>query len=188
VHTTFFHRITGRKSLIVGAGCAILLLAVAGGAVAVAAPPQKLLPKPNGDAQVQQALATARRHPRPKTAPAARPVPQPPPVRPVGIVEMRQGPFPATDFAVKNLWRGQVGTSWLLVYAGTERGRAGAPDRAAIRVFAETPDLHTTLIGTFPVKNEAQAVRVARASGNIVELQTEGGSKVSFDLLTRQFK
>jgi hypothetical protein len=179
---------TSRKSVIVGASCAILLVALAGGAIAAAAPPEKLLPKPHGDSRVQQALASARTHPRPKTARVALAAPPSPPARRAGIVEMRQGPFPATDFTVRNLWRGPVGTSWLLVYAGTERGRSGAADRAAVRVFTETPDLHMTLIGTFPMRNGARALRVAGARGNVVELQTERGSKVSFDLLTHQFK
>src|SRR5215469_5547194 len=90
VRNILSHLATSRKSLIASAGCAIFLLALAGGAIAVAAPPQKLLPKPQGDAQVQQALAAARAHPRPKTAAVARPATQHLPARQAGVVEMRQ--------------------------------------------------------------------------------------------------
>jgi hypothetical protein len=179
---------TTRKPLIVGAIAALVVLAVAGSVIAAASPANRLLPKPHGDAEVQQALAAARVHPRPKTAPAARPVPQPPPTRRAGIVEMRQGPFPATEFAVRNFWQGQVGASWLLVYAGAKRNSDGLADQAAVRVYDETPDLHMTLVGTFPVNNGSRAVKIAGVNGNLVELQLDGESRAFFDLLTHQYR
>ena len=170
--------------------CAIVVLVLAT-SVATAAGAERLLPKPGGDAQVQQALAAARAHTRPKTqagAAAARPKPQPLPTRKAGVLDMRQGPFSATDFAVQNFWRGQLGASWLLVYAGTRRSPEGAPDQAAIRVYSESPDLRLTLIGTFPLNDGSKAARVSGSNGSMVELQTDGGRKISFDLNARQFK
>jgi hypothetical protein len=171
------------------AGIAALIVVVGGESViASAAPVGALLPKPQADLAVQQALAAARAHPRPKPVVPVRPVPQPAPARPAGILEMRQGPFPATEFTVRNVWQGPIGAGWLLVYAGARRGAPGGADQAAVRVYSETPDLHMTLIGTFPASNASGAVRIAGASGTRIQLQTDTGSTLAFDLLTDQYE
>jgi hypothetical protein len=170
---------------LVGIGACVLLLG-AGTAVAAGGQPT-LLPKPEANQRVQQAIATARAHPRPKVT-SARPVSRPLPARRAGTVEMRQGPFPATEFTVRNVWQGQVGDAWLVVYAGAKRQGASGPDQPAVRVYSETPDLHLTLIGTFPVTGAAGPVRVAGASGNLIDVQTDTGAHASFNALTHRFE
>ena len=167
---------------------AVLVIVGGDSVIASAAPAGKLLPKAQADLTVQQTLAAARAHARAKPGVHVRPIPQPQPVRHAGIIEMRQGPFPATEFTVRNFWQGPIGSDWLLVYAGAKRSPDGGVDRAAVRVYSETPDLYVTLVGTFPVVNAIGAVRIAEASGDRIELQSDKGSKVGFDLLTRQFE
>src|SRR5436190_7181291 len=53
-------------------------------------------------------------HPRLKPAPQAPPH-QPDPTRQAGIDNaMHQGPFSASEFTVRNMWQGPVGTDWVL--------------------------------------------------------------------------
>jgi hypothetical protein len=177
-----------KKLLELASVVALLVLVGGDGVIASAEPAGKLLPKAQADFAVQQTLAAARAHPRQKPGEGGRPAPQPRPARRAGIIEMRQGPFPATEFAVRNVWQGPIGSAWLLVYAGAKRGPGGGADQAAVRVYSETPDLHMTLVGTFPVANQVGSVRIAGANGHRIELQTDNGSRVAFDLLTQQFE
>ena len=142
------------------------------------------------DEQQQQALAQARFHPRPKLPAAGlAPVSQPPPQRHAGIVAMRQGPFLSTTFAVRNFWQGPVGSDWVLVYAGATRDSPnGPPTRGALRIYSETADMRLSQIGTFAAAPGTGPLTITAASGNLLQLRTDRGVSLSFNLQTHQYQ
>lgn len=140
--------------------------------------------------QEQQALAQARANPRPKL-PSARlaPAAQAAPRRQAGIIAMRQGPFPRPTFDVRDVWQGPVGSDWVLAYAGAVPDAPGAsPTRGAIRLYTESADLHLTLLGTFPAAEGTGPLTITAESGNLLQLRTDDGTTLSFDLQTRQYR
>jgi hypothetical protein len=61
-----------------------------------------------------------------------------------GIVDQRQGPFSATQFAVGNLYRAHVGNRWLFVFAGATKAPDGQAQQSALdrsRIAAVTEPL-----------------------------------------------
>ena len=140
--------------------------------------------------QEQRALAQARANPRPKLpsaglAPAAQAAPQ----RQAGIIAMRQGPFPRSTFDVRDVWQGPVGSDWVLAYAGAAPDApAASPTRGAIRVYTETADLHLTLLGTFPAAEGTGPLTITAISGTLLQLRTDSGATLTFDLQTRQYR
>jgi hypothetical protein len=119
------------------------------------------------------------------------PRPQPPPQLAAGIINMHQGPFPASEFTVSNFWQGPVGSQWLLVYAGAEPGGAGSGDRSALRVYTQTTNslggLDLSLQGTF-VPGTTGILTIEGVSTASMLLRSSGGTSLVFDLVTRRFK
>ena len=139
----------------------------------------------------QAELAQARSHPRPKLPSAGlAPAVEALPPRQAGIIAMRQGPFPPTQFLVRAVWQGPVGSAWVLVYAGATRGAAASapPSEGALRLFQESSTMHLTPIGTFSAPDGTGPLTITAASGNRLQLTTDGGTSLSFDLVTRQFR
>src|SRR5690348_11077783 len=117
-------------------GLAALVFGAVGTAVGVGLagqnPPRSHVPAGlAGDkaAQVQRQVdeverARGRRKPAPAdvggAAPYGTPSPASAPARTAGINnEMRQGPFPSSEFRVSNFYQGPASGRWYLVYAGT---------------------------------------------------------------------
>jgi hypothetical protein len=115
--------------------------------------------------QIAAGRATAYLHP--KLAPGSKPVipSAAPPTRSPGIINMRQGPFPSTDFAVSNFWQGPIGSNWFLVYAGSDASGAGA-----LRIYTETPELAIAYVGTFVAPGQVTALSIVSIDG--VDLHT----------------
>jgi len=142
--------------------------------------------------RLQQEMAAARAHARPKPAPQA-PSHQPDSARHAGIDnDMHQGPFSATAFTVRNFWQGPVGLDWVLVYAGAKREAANDTAQGALRLYNEPTDAdgvyHLVPVGTYLAPNGDGALTVTAANGDVLQLRTEGGGVLSFNLQTRQYQ
>ena len=140
--------------------------------------------------QEQQALAQARVSPRPKLPSAGlAPAVQAAPRRQAGIIAMRQGPFPRSTFDVRDFWQGPVGSDWILAYAGATPDASGAsPTRGALRLYSESADMHLTLLGTFPAAEGTGPLTITAVSGDVLQLRTDDGTTLSFDMQTRQYR
>jgi len=143
--------------------------------------------------RLQQEMDAARAHPRPKPVAPVPPPHQPDPARTAGIDnDMHQGPFPATEFTVRNFWQGPVGPAWMLVYAGATRDAAGTTVQGSLRLYNEpidaNGDYHLVPIGTYAAPNGAGALTMTAATGDVLSLRTDGGSTLSFNLQTLQFQ
>ena len=114
------------------------------------------------------------------------------PVRQAGITNMRQGPFPASVFTTRNFWQGPVGDDWVLAYAGAKTNQDGTVGPGGLTLYTETAntrggfDLH--LLGIFLVPNATTALTITAAPGTILQLSSESGAHLVFDLVTHQFQ
>lgn len=106
-----------------------------------------------------------------------------------GILNMHQGPFPATEFTVSNFWQGPVGAKWLLVYAGAVRHSDGSLS-AAVRLYSETPSsdggFDLSELGTVALP-KAAVLTIENVTGNDLTLRATDGSSEHFDLSARRF-
>lgn len=142
--------------------------------------------------QVQQQveMAEAQAHARPKPTPHAPPL-QPAPTRQAGIANMHQGPFPASQFVVRNFWQGPVGSEWYLVYAGARVNPNGSAGQGALVLYTEKPtsdggfDINS--IGTYPAPHGDRALTITAVNGHSMQLRTDTGSTLVFDLQTKQY-
>jgi hypothetical protein len=132
----------------------------------------------------QQDMATARAHPRPKPAHPTPPPAQPAPQLQAGIVDMHQGPFPSSEFIVRNFWQGPVGSNWELVYAGA---RANPVNQnlgpGALRIYTKTVDY----IGTYVAPNNESPLTITAVNGSLMQLRTDTGKTLTFNLQTNQY-
>ncbi|HLG76856.1 MAG TPA: hypothetical protein VKX46_10600, partial [Ktedonobacteraceae bacterium] len=131
-------------------------------------------------------------HPRPKQPPSSQaPAAQSAPQRQAGIVAMHQGPFAASQFTVRNFWQGPVGPNWELVYSGARKNADGSVGPGALRVYTETPDatggFKIDAVGTFVAPGNQSALLITSYNGTILQLRTDTGKTLSFNLLTNQY-
>lgn len=184
----------GKKWAMVLAVGVVLLLMGVGTARAIQATQAGGLPpaKPSLQALVQQQIATARAYPpRPKPKTPQVPSPQPAPKPQAGIVNTHQGPFAGMLFAVENLWQGPVGSNWELVYAGAEKNPDGSLGPGALKLYTEAPDsdggfdIHS--IGTYPAPNGVSDLIIVAVNGNLMQLRTDTGGTLVFNLQTNQY-
>jgi len=145
------------------------------------------------------ALLTATPQPiatKPSDATAQVPTPDPnapldPPLV-AGLSELKQAPFSAAEFEVKNRWQGPVNstTRWMMVWAGAkkniETGRGVGP--AAVRIFEfQTTsngryDGNLLELGIFIAPTSSGPLTVVSVNDVLVELRTEGGEDIQFNL------
>lgn len=133
--------------------------------------------------RIQQLLNAGRAHLRPKPTTPQVPSPQSAPTLHAGIINMQQGPFGGSLFAVNNFWQGPVGSNWELVYAGAERNPDGSVKQGALKLY--TKDL--TPIGTYPAPSGAGALTIIAVKGSLMQLRTDTGSTLVFNLQTNQY-
>ena len=126
------------------------------------------------------------------------PSPQPDQPLQAGLEQDGQAPFSPMVFVVKDSWKGPVEspTQWLLVFAGATRdvhAEGGAAGPAALRVYRITTTsagvLDTfVLIGNLLSPTTSGPLTITAVNGTVLDLQTEGGESLTFDLLTQQFQ
>ncbi len=141
----------------------------------------------------EQRLKNARAHPRPKPGNQNQAPPvQPAPTRQAGILDMGQGPFPQSSFAVHNFWQGPVGSDWVLAYAGAKTNPDGTPGVGGIVLYTETInnqggfDLHP--LGTFLASKGTTALVITAQQGNLLLLHSVTGQQLAFNLISHQFQ
>lgn len=153
---------------------------------------------PPAKAAIQQkqlnALRAAPAKPKPATTAAMAPQAKTTVQRPAydqgltpGIVDQRQGPFPAIQFATSNMYRAKVNGRWLFVFAGATRTPDGALATTAVRVYQLTPDGAYTAVGDIVAPVQDGQLTVTGASGTAVALHTAHGTALTVDLLTLSF-
>jgi hypothetical protein len=99
-----------------------------------------------------------------------------------GIVDQRQGPFSAAEFAVTNMYRAPVGARWLFAFAGATRDESGQPAQGALRVYQMTASGAYTFVGLYPAPSGTGALRVSAGRGAVLTLATDSGQSLTFDL------
>lgn len=138
----------------------------------------------------KEAAARASAWRAPKSALSAPRADQVQPPRQAGIVDMHQGPFSGSEFAVRNMWQGPVGGRWLLVYAGGRRGSDGRVTRGGVRVYTEPIDpddgADLTLLGEYDTKTP-DALAVSAVKGGAASLRTDSGKSLTLSLTTGAF-
>lgn len=109
---------------------------------------------------------------------------------PTGISDSTDGP-PPTEFLVKNAWHGPGGSHvWLAVFAGGARQHPGMDmsTQAAVRVMSMNPDpsgpLNLQDVGTFVAPGTASSLTISGVSGNVLNLITDAGKSLTFDVTT----
>lgn len=140
--------------------------------------------------QQQQALAQARANPRPKLPSAGvANAPLPSPQRQAGIVSMHQGPFPPSTFVVRNFWQGPVGSEWVLAYAGaTQESPDRPPQLGAVRLYSESASMQLSEIGVFPAAPGTAPLTITAANGDVLQLRSDSGATLSFNLQTHLYQ
>lgn len=133
----------------------------------------------------------AQAHPHAKTgiqAPAA----QPAPTYKAGIINMQQGPFSPSIFTVRNVWQGPIGSSWVLAYAGAKTNVNGSSGQGGIALYTETASTsgssHLQSLGTFYAPAGTTALTITAEQGNLLQVRTDSGARLTFDLQAHQFQ
>lgn len=184
--------VTTRSGLVIGLAITALLGASAcGGGPGVAASPQ------------QGRLASAHKempgtYIPPKNAPIASKTPprplvipsDPPFVVPLpGIEDEHSGPFAAMDFTVENRWQGYVGSTWTLVYAGSDRRNDTAPPgggipavRLGTATFNASGMTSASNLTEFRDPSASGPLIITSVSGTIMTFTTASGGSAHFNL------
>lgn len=140
----------------------------------------------------QQEIATARAHPKPKPTHPTPPPPQSAPQRQAGITDMHEGPFPSSEFIVRNFWEGPVGSNWELVYAGASANSLNQNlGPGGLRIYTETVTatggLDDNYVGMYPAPNNQSPLTITAVNGTLMQLRTDTGNTLTFNLQTNQY-
>jgi len=142
--------------------------------------------------QEAQELATARATARPKPTNVALPTPLPHPTLVAGIDnKVAQGPFSAAEFVIRNEWIGPVGSRWFAVYAGAAKNMAGdgSIGPAAPRIYTMTATGDGLMYpNMFPAPTSSRPITIVAVDGDIMQLRTESGQSLTFNLTTLQYQ
>lgn len=115
----------------------------------------------------------------------------PAPVRQAGITTMHQGPFLTSLFTVRSLWQGPVGGTWILAYSGAKLQSNGTVYRGGLVLYTEIVnakggfDLYP--VGTFLTPKGTTALTITAAHETLLDVSSESGTNLTFDLITHQF-
>jgi len=165
-------------------------------AAAVTAPPGYSPAKATAYVREQEAHLTAvARAPHP-TKPAYVPLPPqtpgPGPTMPAGLVNHPlPGPFSSDVFLVRNVWTGPVGSTWLQVYAGAARKVPGGSSlgAAGLRIYSMTATgAAMQYLGFFPAPTASGPLSISAVNGTIVQLRTDSGQSLAFNLTSLQYQ
>jgi hypothetical protein len=184
--------------LAVAGGIVALIVVVGVGAALAGQGPGELPPaKATAAAVERQALATAQANRQPKEGFGYTPVPTPESYpRPAsGILNAHDGPASWTEFQQRNVWQGPVANSdrWLQVNAGILVNPDGSLGQAAVILQTMIPDpkdgnYQYTIVGTVTAPTHSGALKIIAENAGVLQLQTDGGETVYFDLQARSFR
>lgn len=168
-------------AVLVVAGIATASAALGAGGLPQGYPPAKATEL----AQQQQAIATARAHPKSKDGPApVFPSPQPTATFQAGInTHMHEGPFSASQFTVRDAWLGQVDSTWENVYAGGFTNPDGSVGQGALKIYTALDQY----IGTYTAPAGSAALTITAVNGDVMQLRTDSGVTLTFNLQTHLY-
>jgi|SRR5438309_4332300 len=163
----------------VSGGVVFLALASLAGAGPITGPqalkdPREVGPSHN-PAPSAAALLPAKSSTTPSPWVSPRPVP--------GIVQSRQAPFPSSLYSIQNQWFDQVGSGFVVVYAGND----GQQFDQGIAVV-ETLDASQRRIGSLEVyrtPTRAGALQIIAAENGVLTLRSTAGAMFSFAVSAR---
>lgn len=95
------------------------------------------------------------------------------------------------QFTVRNFWQGPVGSNWELVYAGAKVNPDSSAGPGALRLYTEVAnadggfDIH--YLGTYVVPNSSGALTIIAVNGYIMQLHTDAGRQLTFNLQNNQY-
>lgn len=117
-----------------------------------------------------------------------------PPTRIEGIQKTNQGPFPASDFLVRDFWEAPIGQTWYLVYAGDrpdDPATVSAVSQGSLAVYTQGADPNTEPVfqGFYaaPASSGGGPLTITAASGDVLTVQSDGGQIYTFDVVTHAF-
>jgi hypothetical protein len=110
----------------------------------------------------------------------------PAPAETAGIVNLRQGPFSPSIFTCRNMYRGQVGSDWLYVFAGASVDGDGK-QQAAVRVYKQPAGGSYGLVGVYAAPLTSGPLTIVSVNGSTLTLRSDGNEGITFDLAKLQF-
>jgi len=117
-------------------------------------------------------------------------------VRAQGILDVHQGPVPASEFAVTNQWAGPIngsGDVWYRVFAGANAPGLSGSGTPAVYVDTSTPTsdgyaVDIKFVGIYTLSTADSWLTITAVNGTVFDLKTQSGSVYHFDLITKQFR
>lgn len=122
--------------------------------------------------------------PKPSDPTALRPPEEPEAPWTTGIVEDGEAPFPSSDVTILNRWQGRIDGVRVVVYAGALARDARQGVVIVARLGADLAEVSSRRYLT-PVK--AGAVKIARAAGDRLALESVSGVQSLFDVSNAAF-
>lgn len=113
-----------------------------------------------------------------------------------GILDVHQGPVPASQFGVSNQWSGPVpgsGEVWYRVFAGADApGQSGSGTPAVyVDTSTPTPDGYSftiSFVGIYTAPKADSALTITAVNGSVIDLRTQGGQVYHFNLATKEYQ
>ena len=184
-------------SLWAAAAGTLLLVAVAAGTVATMAGGLSAKQQYLQNVQNQDAARAANAPQHSKTVPSASPaLSAQKATRAQGILDIHQGPVPASQFGVTNQWTGPVpgsGDVWYRVFAGANFPGTSSAGTPAIYVDLSTPTpdgygFDIKFVGIYTIPAADTWLTVTAVNGSLVDLMTQSGRVYHFDLTTKSYR
>jgi hypothetical protein len=104
-----------------------------------------------------------------------------------GIINTPQTPFSPSIFSAHNAWQGQVGSQWIIAYAGSQTNPDLTPGQGGLKLYA-VGDFALSPLGTFLAPAGTPALTILKVQGDVLLLQTARGGTLTFNLQTHQFQ
>ena len=160
----------------------LLVLATTAGAGPIAGPQATKDPRELGPGHNPAPLSAGSLPPKSLTTPSPWVSPQPVP----GIVQSRQAPFPSSQYSIENQWFDQIGSGYVVVYAGSD---GQVSDQGLLVV--ESLDANQKRVGSLEVYRtpiKVGALRVTAAQTGVLTLQATTGAVFLFDVSKRTLR
>lgn len=93
---------------------------------------------------------------------------------------------------MRNFWQGPVGSNWELVYAGSRtKNLMNMSGLGALKIFTETVTaiggFDVEEVGTYIAPNNQSPLTITAVNGTLMQLRTDTGQTLTFNLQTKQY-
>lgn len=138
--------------------------------------------------QAQKDRAENRTKPKPPIlGPPSAPAKDEPRSWPTGISSDCNAPLPSAEYQIKNCWAGLVGDIFLNVYAGAQGPEGVRPGDGILFVQETTMQLQISGV-QYETPHRTGPLTILSAEGDMLTLQTEGGTQFIFSVQTRSLE